>query len=150
LIATKIIDNTTIFVWDNATVKYQPATAAQTLDRVEPNTWTMVYSAPNQVTLRLGSRKGQTVGTFVSFKDDRLLILGKNLGESYVKKYGNNVHFNKFRADTPIYESIDGGEHKLVGLANKVLPSVREGTVLTVYGEGDDNILRVDIGLIKK
>jgi len=76
-----------------------------------------------------------------------LLMLGKNLGESFTRKYGNNVHFNKFRLDVPVYESIDGGEYKLVeGTPGKILPNVKEGTLITVHGEGDDNITLIQIG----
>ena len=83
----------------------------------------------------------------MSYKDNRLLVLGKNLGESFTKKYGNNVHFNKFREDVPLYESIDGGEYKLVeGTPGKILPNVKEGTLITVHGEGDDNITLIQIG----
>ena len=101
-------------------------------------------------TLRIGARKGSTTGSFVSFKDGRLLMLGKDLGESFTKKYGNNLHFNRFRDDVPTYESIDGGEYKLIGAANNVLSDVKEGSVLTVHGEGDDNITLVQIGVPKK
>jgi len=79
-----------------------------------------------------------------------LLMLGKDLGEKFTKKYGNNLHFNKFRNDVPAYESVDGGEYKLIGTANKVLSDVKEGSVLTVHGEGDDNITLVQIGVPKK
>ncbi len=75
--------------------------------------------------------------------------LGKNLGESFARKYGNNVRFNKFRDDVPAFESVDGGEYKSIGTANKVLASVKEGTVITIYGEGDNNITLVQIGVPK-
>ena len=138
------------FVWSNAEDKYVPVDAAEALGRAQAGNWFYVHASENNFTFRIGSRKGQTIGTFVSFQDDRLLMLARNLGGSYAKKYGNNVHFHKFRDDTPIYESVDGGEYKQVGTANKTLSTVREGTVLTVYGEGDDNITRVEIGVADK
>jgi hypothetical protein len=148
--ANKIPATAKILVWNNEASAFRPATAAETLDRVEQGTWFVVRKSNENVTLQIGSRKSQTVGTFVSYKDDRLLMLGKNLGESYVKKYGNNVHFHKFRDDVPAYESIDGGEYKLIGMANKVLGNVKEGTLVTVHGQGDDNITLVQIGVPKR
>ena len=149
-IANKIPASAKILVWNNEASAFRPATAAETLDRVELGTWFVVRKSNETVTLHIGSRKGQTVGTFVSYKDDRLLMLGKNLGESFTKKYGNNVHFNKFRDDVPAYESIDGGEYKLIGTANKVLGDVKEGTLVTIHGEGDDNITLVQLGVPTK
>ena len=145
-IANKIPASAKILVWNNEANAFRPASASETLDRVELGTWFIVRKSNQNVTLHIGSRKGQTVGTFVSYKEDRLLILGKNLGESFTKKYGNNVHFNKFRDDVPAYESIDGGEYKLIGTANKVLGDVKEGTLVTIHGEGDDNITLVQLG----
>ena len=58
--------------------------------------------------------------------------------------------YNRFRDDVPVYESVDGGEFKLIGTANKVLAEIKEGTVLNVHGEGDDNITRIEIGTPKK
>ena len=77
------------------------------------------------------------------------MLLGKNLGESFTKKYGNNLHFNKFADNVPAYESIDGGEYKLIGTANKTLGNVKEGTLVTVHAEGDDNITFIQIGVPK-
>ena len=150
-IGTKIPESTKTLVWNNDENKYKPASTAETLKQAKPGTLVVVQVANEMVTVRVGARKGQTVGTFVSFKNDRLLILGKDLGESFVKRYGNNVHFNKFREDTPVYESIDGGPYKLVaGSHRTILANVREGTVMTVHAEGDDNITLIQIGVPKK
>lgn len=149
-IGNEIPENTKTLVWNHDDRVYKPADTAEALHQAKLGTWFIVQVAKENVTLRIGSRKGETIGTFVSFKNDRLLILGKNLGESYVKKYGSNVHFNKFREDVPIYESVDGGEYQVIGTANKILGDVREGTILTVHGEGDDNITLIQIGVPKK
>ena len=149
-IATKIKEDAKTLVWSDGDNAYKPADTAKTLNGAKTGTWFIVHVANENVTVRVGARKGSTTGTFVSFKDDRLLILGKNLGESFTKKYGNNVHFNKFRDDVPVYESVDGGEYKPIGTANKVLGNVKEGTVVTVHGEGDDNITLVQIGVPKQ
>ena len=143
-----ITEKAQVLRWDDAAGVYQPAGTAKVLGKVEPGAWVMVGSG--KAMIRVGSRKGQTTGTFVSFKNDRLLLLGTNLGGSYVKKYGNQVHFNKFAADVPVYGSIDGGEFTLAGTPATTLPKVREGTILTVYGEGDDSIVRIEIGSRKQ
>ena len=58
----EIVDNTTIFVWNNATDKYQPATAAQTLDRVEAQHLDhgLFFPGPGHAPLRIaqGSDRG--------------------------------------------------------------------------------------------
>jgi len=133
--------------WDDAADKYVPAGNAEVLSKVEAETWTIVVA--NKALIRIGARKGSTTGTFVSFKGERLLMLGTNLTGSYVKKYGNQLHMNKFAADVPVYESIDGGDYTFAGHPVTVLPKVKEGTVITIYGAGDDNITRIEIGVKK-
>ncbi len=142
-------ENTKTSVWDNSADKYVMAETTEALAKVKAGTWVVVNVANENLTVRIGSRKGSTVGTFVSFKNDRLLMLGKDLDERFTKKYGNNLHFNKFRDDVPAYESVDGGDYQLIGMANKALGNVKEGTVLTVHAEGDDNITLVQIGVAK-
>jgi hypothetical protein len=148
LVWNGITEKTQVHRWDDAAGVYQPAGSAEVLSKLEPGAWVMVGDGKSMI--RVGSRKGKTTGTFVSFKDERLLLLGINLGGSYVKKYGNQVHFHKFATDVPVYESIDGGDFTLAGTPATTLPKVREGTILTVYGEGDDNIVRIEIGAPKK
>jgi len=152
LIATRIPENAKTMVWDHARGAYQPGVTADVLANSEPGSTTafIVRVSPENVSIHVGSRKSAAVGTFVSYKNDRLMMLGKNLGESFVKKYGNSLHFNRFRDDVPAYESVDGGEYKLIGTANQVLANVKEGAVLTIHGEGDDNITLVQIGVPKK
>lgn len=142
-----VTEKTQVLRWDDAAGEYKPSGNAAALAKVEAGAWVMVGGGKSVI--RVGSRKGRTTGTFVSFKDDRLLLLGTNLGGSYVKKYGNQVHFNKFAADVPVYESIDGGDFTLAGTPTTALPRVKEGTILTIYGEGDDNITRIEIGVPK-
>ncbi|MEK6262722.1 MAG: hypothetical protein AABP62_29340 [Planctomycetota bacterium] len=150
LIGNKIPESTKTLVWNYDEGAYKPADTAATLNQAKVGTWFVVGVANENVTIRIGARKGSTTGTFVSFKDDRLLILGKDLGESFTKKYGNNVHFNKFVEDIPVYESIDGGDFKLIGTPKAALSNVKEGTIITVHGEGDDNITLIQIGVPKK
>ena len=148
LVWNHITETTKVFHWDDAAGAYKPSGTAEVLGKVEAGTWTMVSDGKSVI--RIGSRKGRTTGTFVSFKDDRLLMLGKDLGPSYTKKYGNQIHMNKFADDVPVYESIDGGDFELAGNPAKVLPKVKEGAIITIYGEGDDNIVRIEIGVPRK
>jgi beta-lactamase regulating signal transducer with metallopeptidase domain len=129
--------------------KFLPvADATAALSQAKPGMWVQVF-LDKGASVRIDERKGATTGTFVSYKDQRLLILGTNLGASFTKKYGNQVHFNKFAAGVPIYESIDGGAYKLTGVAEQVLPNVLEGTIVTVHAEGDDNITMIQLGVPK-
>ncbi len=138
--------NTVKFDPDAGEYKKVDGTAAA-LAQVKPGTYVMVGDKGAYV--RIGARKDKVVGTFVSFKDGRLLTLGTNLPESFTKRYGNSLQYNRFRDDVPVHESVDGGEYKLIGTANKVLGDVKEGTVVTVHGEGDDNITLVQLGVKK-
>ncbi len=150
LVETTIPASAQTLVWSDDDAKYAPADTAAALAHAKVGTWCIVSVADENVTVRMGARKGSVIGTFVAFKDDRLLMLGKDLGESFTKKYGNNLHFNKFAAGVPVYESVDGGEYKLIGVAEKVLRSVKEGTIITVHSEGDDNATMVQIGVPNK
>lgn len=147
LVWHEIAGKTPVVHWDNAANEYKPSGTAEILAKVDAGTWIIVGG--NRALIRVGARKGHTTGTFVSFKNDRLLLLSSNLGGSYVKKYGNQVHFSKFAADVPVYESLDGGDYQLVSTPATTLPSVKEGTILTVHGAGDDNITRIEIGVPK-
>jgi beta-lactamase regulating signal transducer with metallopeptidase domain len=129
--------------------KYEPADPIAFLKGAAAGTYCRIIVDKDTVTVYLDARKDQTIGTVVAFKDGRLLMLGKSLGVSYVKKYGNQVHFNRFRDDTPAYESVDGGAYQRIGTANKVLSTAREGAFVTVHGEGDDNITAIYIGVPK-
>jgi hypothetical protein len=140
-------DKTEVVRWDDAANNYVPSGKAEVLTKVEPGTWVIV--GDHKALIRLGARKGRTTGTFVSYTNDRLLMLGKDLGPAYTKKYGNQLHMNKFADDVPVYESIDGGEFELVGNPAAVLPKVKEGAIITIHGNGDDNITRIEIGVPK-
>ena len=150
MLGKQISENAKTLVWNDDQAKYLPADTAAALKALKVGTLVVVNTNNDEVSVRIGSRKGSTTGTLVSYKNDRLLIIGKDLGASFTKKYGNNVHFNKFREDVPAYESVDGGEYKLIGMANKVLSNVKEGSVLIVHAEGDDNITLVQIGVPTK
>jgi len=149
LVWNKIAESTNAMLFDEKAGMFKPATAVA-LNEAKVGAWIHMIIDKGKTTVRIGERKSHMSGTFVSYKNDRLLVLGKDLGGSYVRKYGNQVHFNKFRDDTPAFESIDGGEYKLIGIANKVLGDVREGTILTIHSEGDDNITLIQIGVPKK
>ena len=144
------IQHAKTMVWNQDAGVYAPKSSSEALGQIKPRTWTSVRINKDEIVIHVGAKKGQVTGTLVSFKNDRLLMLGQNLGESFTKKYGNNMQFNKFRDDVPFYESIDGSEYKLIGTANKLLGNVEEGTILTVHSEGDDNITRIDMGTPRK
>ena len=148
LVWNNIPETIEVVRWDNEANKYVPAGNADVLSKVEAGTWTIVGG--NKALIRVGARKGSTTGTFVSYKDNRLLMLGKDLGPAYTKKYGNQLHMNKFADGVPVYESIDGGAFEYAGNPATVLPKVKEGVIITVHGAGDDNITRIDIGVSTK
>jgi len=149
IVWNKIAETTKTFKYDPETNGYkQVEGSAAALSQVKAGTYMMVGNARSYI--RIGAGKDQVTGTFVSFKDSRLLAIGTNLPESFTKKYGTTLQYNKFRDDVPVHESVDGGEYKLIGTANKMLGSVKEGTVITVHGEGDDNITLVQLGVPKK
>ncbi len=136
--------------FNHAEKKFAPvADAAAALAQAKPGMWVQVFLDKGAASLRIDERKGTTIGTFVSYQDQRLLILGKNLGASFTKKYGNQLHFNKFAPGVPVQESIDGGPYKLIGVAEQVLGNVAEGTIVTVHAEGDDNITLIQLGVAK-
>ena len=141
-------EKTMVVQWDYAAGEYKPSGTADVLGKLEPGAWVIVTAG--RALIRVGARKERVVGTFVSFKDERLLMLGTALPEAFTKKYGNNLHFNKFAEGVPVYESVDGGDFKLVGIAEKILPTVKEGTNVAVYGEGDDNNTRIELGIQAK
>jgi len=149
LVWHKIAETTKTLKYDSDANDYKRVEGtAAALEQVKAGTYMTV--GDKGAFVRIGARTDRVVGAFVSFKDGRLLTIGKNLPESFTKRYGNNLHYNKFRDDVPVHESVDGGEYKLIGTANKVLGNVKEGTVLTVHGEGDDNITLIQIGIPKK
>jgi len=141
---TKIPDHVKVFEYRPATKAYEPVPAAA-LAKIPPGKWTLVTD--QGAAIRIGSRGGMTTGTFVSFKDQRLTMLGTNLGPSYAKKYGNVLKFNRFAPNVPVEESVDGGPYQRIGVAENVLGDVREGTILRVHGEGDDNITLIQLGV---
>ena len=148
LVWNQLSESTKTLKYDPDSKGYKPVESTlDALSQVKAGTWVVV--GDRRANIHIGARKGSTVGTFVSFKNDRLLMLGKNLGESFTKKYGNSLHFNKFAAEVPVYESVDGGEYRLIGTANKVLGDVKEGTIVTVHAEGDDNITLIQLGVPK-
>lgn len=138
-----------VFKFDAETNDYKTVEgAASALRQVKAGTYIQV--GDKRSFIRIGARHDEVIGSFVSFKNERLLMLGKNLPDSFTKRYGNNLHYSRFRDDVPVHESVDSGEYKLIGTANKILSHVKEGTIVTVHGEGDDNITLVQIGRLNK
>ncbi len=143
----KLAETTKVFQWDNAARDFKPASPAEALSKVAAGTW--VFVAENQAHIRVGvAKEGRITGTFVSFKEGRLLLLGKDLPVSnFTKKYGNQLNYPKFAENVPVFESIDGGEYTLAGTPAAALPKLKEGTLVTVYyGPGDGSFIRIEIG----
>lgn len=147
LVWHNLTDKTKVVHWDHAAGEYKPSGTAEGLNKVEADAYVMVTQG--KALIRVGARKERVTGTFISFKNDRLMIMGKDLPDAFTKRYGSNLHFNKFPEGLPVFESIDGGGFKLVGAAEKVLATVKEGTIVTIYGEGDDNNTRIELGVQK-
>ena len=147
LVWHNLTDKTKVVHWDHAAGEYKPSGTAEGLSKVEADAYVMVTQG--KALIRVGARKERVTGTFISFKNDRLMIMGKDLPDAFTKRYGSNLHFNKFPEGLPVFESIDGGGFKLVGAAEKVLATVKEGTIVTIYGEGDDNNTRIELGVQK-
>ena len=148
LVWHNLTDKTKVVHWDHAAGEYKPSGTAEGLSKVEADAYVMVTLG--RALIRVGARKERVTGTFISFKQDRLMIMGKDLPDAFTKRYGSTLHFNKFPEGLPVFESVDGGSFKLVGAAEKVLATVKEGTIVTIYGEGDDNNTRIEIGMLKK
>ncbi|CAN5467180.1 hypothetical protein BH11PLA2_BH11PLA2_20860 [soil metagenome] len=148
LVWNNIVENAKTVKYDADAKDYKPVSKSiEALNQVKTGTYMMIGNARSYI--RIGARKEEVMGTFASFKNEKLLTIGKNLPDSFTKRYGTNLQYNRFRDDVPVHESVDGGEYKLIGTANKVLGNVKEGTIVIVHGEGDDNITLIQIGLPK-
>ena len=145
---SNLTDKTPVFIWEKAVRDYRPAAPAVALAKVEAGAW--VFVAANKASIRVGpTKENRTTGTFVSFKDGRMLLLGKDLpvGE-YTKKYGNHLNYPKFSENVPVFESIDGGDYTFAGAPSATLPALKEGSLVTVYsGPDDGNFIRIEIGV---
>lgn len=146
----KLPEQTKFIRFDTTTEKFNPIDGSEAFHNVKLGTWIQVYLVPGDPTARIGEEDRRIRGTFISFKDERLLIQGKDFNLKYFKRYGNTVHFKRFADDLPAYESIDGGEYKLVGMANQVLRDIKEGTLITLHDEGEGNFTFLDIGAKKR
>ena len=150
LVWSNVAEPTKVFQWDNAARNYKPASPAEALSKVEAGTWVFVAGSKAHVVVG-AAKEGHTSGTFVSFKDDRMLLLGKDLPVSdFTKKYGNQLKYPKFAEHIPVFESIDGGDYTFAGTAAAALPKIKEGTLVTVYfGPSDGFFTRIEIGMKK-
>ncbi len=145
-----IPEPTKVFHWDTAARGYNSASPADALTKVEVGTW--IFVAANKAHVVVGAGKeGRTTGTFVAFKNDTMLLLGKDLPVSdFTKKYGNQLKYPKFAEHVPVFESIDGGDYTFAGTPAATLPKLKEGTLVTVYfGPSDGFFTRIEIGVKK-
>ncbi len=145
-----IPEPTKVIHWDAPARNYKTSSSAAILEKVEAGTW--IFVAANKAHVVVGAGKeGRTTGTFVSFKDDTMLLLGKDLPVSeFTKKYGNQLKYPKFAEHVPVFESIDGGDYTFAGTPAVALPKIKEGTLVTVYfGPSDGFFTRIEIGVKK-
>ncbi len=150
LVWNNITEKTKVFLSENSDLD-KPSGIVGVLSKVEVGTW--VFVAGNKTLIRVGAAKeGHITGTFVSFKNDRMLLLGKDLKPgNFTKKYGNQLNFGKFSESVAVFESIDGGDFTLAGTPATALPKIQEGTLVTVYyGQTDGSFVRIEIGVPKK
>lgn len=150
LVWNSINDKTQVFSWDNTAREYRPFSPAEILSKAGAGTW--IFVAENKAFIWIGAAKeGHVSGTFVSYKDDKMMLLGKDLPPSnFTKKYGNALNFPKFAENVPVFESVDGGDYTLAGTPSAVLPKLKEGMLVTVYyGPADGSFFRIEIGTRK-
>ena len=132
--------------FDAAAERFRPVESIEAFKNVKVGTWIQVADS----TVRIGEEDRRITGSILSFKDQRLLLMGKDPESSYLKVYGPTVHFSKFREDIPAYRSIDGGEYQLIGTANQALADAKEGEIVTLHDEGEGNWTYIEIGVKKK
>jgi hypothetical protein len=146
---------TKVFRWDDAAHQYLPIGDVETLSKVERGVW--VFVAEGRAKIQVGAGEESHVdGTFISFKNDRLLMQGKDLG-NYAQNKKSQIQFEKFAENVPVFANTANGACKLIGAAETILPTLKERTPITVFAEGDVsqdridllNITRIEIGTAK-
>ncbi len=150
LVWNNITEKTKVFLSENSDLDKSSGIVG-VLSKVEAGTW--VFVAGNKSFIRVGAAKeGHVTGTFVSFKNDRMLLLGKDLKPgNFTKKYGNQLSYGKFSESVPVFESVDGNDLTLAGTPSTTLPNIKEGTLVTVYyGQTDGSFVRIEIGVPKQ
>lgn len=133
---------------------YKPAATIETLGQVKPGTRVFVgtwFGYEKRSGIFIGVNGSRVSGTFVSFtqgtKNAGLTLIGKDLATgSFAKKYGNSLFMRPIPQDLRVEESIDGGDYKPSGTAGAVLPTVKEGTLVTVHFLGEGNITLIQLG----
>jgi hypothetical protein len=155
LVWSGIDDSTKAFVAkgvdDGPDRGYRPAEAATTatLSGVEPGTKVFVgswFGYDKRQGVFIGLNRGLTKGTFVSYKEGDLSLLGVGGPKgSFTQKYGNSLFLRDVPDQTPVEESIDGAPFAPAGTAKTALPKVGEGSLVTVefFGEGKITAIRI-------
>ena len=65
---------------------------------------------------------------------------------NYASENGSKLHFPKFVDGIPVYTNVEGKVLEPIGPAEKVLPHLKVGQRITVYGEGDFNFTKIELG----
>lgn len=95
----------------------------------------------------IGLNRGLMKGTFVSYKEGDLSLLGVGGPKgSFTQKYGNSLFLRDIPDQTPVEESLDGAPFAPAGTAKTALPKVGEGSLVTVEFFGEGNITAIRIG----
>lgn len=129
---------------------YRPAATTEALGAVKPGTKIFVgswFGYDNRHGIFIGVNRTYTKGTLVSFRDGNLSLLsvGGPKG-SFTKKYGNSLFIRGIPEKTPVEESIDGAPYAAAGTAKTILPTLGEGSIVTVEFLGEGNITRILVG----
>lgn len=140
--------STGVSQWSEPAHQYLPFGTLPVLTNVSQGTW--VFVAENRSRIQVGAGKESHVsGTFLSFAGERLLMGGSELG-NYASENGSKLHFPKFVEGIPVYTNMDGKVVKSLGPAEKVLPHLKAGQRITVYGEGDFNFTKIELGPVEQ
>jgi len=130
--------------WNEPAHQYLPLGTLSALTNISEGTW--VFVAENRSRIQVGAGKESHVtGTFLSFAGGRLSMGGSELG-NYASENGSRLQFPKFVEGIPVYTNMGGKMVKLLGTAEEVLPHLKAGQRITVYGEGDFNFTKIELG----
>ncbi len=111
----------------------------EALRRTVPGTVIHVDVDKREISCGLDNRQ---IGKFVAYVDGKLHILAADAPSGFTQKPTGKVVLT-IEPNTPVLESIDGGDFKFVGVAGEVLKSVKQDAITTVRSEYDPNIIEV-------
>jgi len=117
------------------------------LSRVLPGSLVRVDVEAHEILFGLDYR---VIGKFVSYTDGKLELLAADAPPGFVAKPTGKLKL-AIDADTPVLESVSGGDLKYAGLAGKVLKNAEAGAEITARSEYDPEVIQViEIGVPKR